>query len=453
MDIGPFFLHALVGLLVSARRTKTLSARKSAAPGDSAGLTATAHGRSPVDMNTRAQTSQSRFGPSVGFDPRLWRRRVQSPAPDHERLRRLAGIRLDRPVILSLYLDLDPSELATPPARATAARSLLDAADREVREHPGLEHDDRQDLEASLARARDLLGGDLTLDGAHAVALFLCRREGLDEAIKLPRSVPSRVAVDRSPFVGPLAGLERRERWCVTLVSRRDARVLRGSPDGLREVASIHDDVHGQHEQGGWSQSRYQRSIEKDVADHLKRAGDLLLRHFERQPFERLVVGGPREVAAAFEAGLHSYLADRLAGRIEVDVDGAKPGAVLDRARELFEAEEERRERDAVDRLEAGTRAVTGLEDVLPALNERRVEALVLDPGFDEPAELCPECGLLWADGTGRCPADGAALEARDDITEHAIELTLLQSADVLPLRRHAEDLSARGGIAALLRF
>ena len=378
---------------------------------------------------------------------------MQSSAPDHERLRRLAGIRLDRPVVLSLYLDLDPSELATPPARATAARSLLDAADRRVREHGALEHEDRQDLEASLARARDLLGGDLTLDGAQAVALFLCQREGLDEAIKLPRSVPSRVAVDRSPFVGPLAGLERRERWCVTLVSRRDARVLRGSPDGLREVASIHDDVPGQHDQGGWSQARYQRSIEKDVADHLKRAGDRLLRHFERHPFERLVVGGPREVAAAFESGLHSYLADRLAGRIEVDVDAATPEAILERTRELFEAEEERREADAIGRLEAGSRAVTGLEAVLPALNERRVEELLLDPGFDSPGELCPDCGLLWPEQTGRCPADGAALERRDDITEHAIELALLQSAAVLPLRRHAEDLSARGGIAALLRF
>jgi peptide chain release factor subunit 1 len=356
-------------------------------------------------------------------------------------------------VVLSLYLDLDPSQLATPPARATAARSLLDAADRKVREHHALEHDDRQDLDASLARARELLSGDLTLDGAHSVALFLCRREGLDEAIKLPRSVPSRVAVDRSPCVGPLAGLERRERWCVTLVSRRDARVLRGSPDGLREVVSIHDDVPGQHDQGGWSQSRYQRSIEKDVADHLKRAGDRLLRHYKRQPFERLVVGGPREVVAAFESGLHSYLADRLAGRIEVDVEAATPDAILARTRELFEAEEERREADAIGRLDAGTRAVAGLEQVLPALNERRVEGLLLDPGFDSPGALCPDCGLLWPAETGRCPADGAALEVRDDISEHAIELALLQSADVLPMRRHAEELSARGGIAALLRF
>ena len=378
---------------------------------------------------------------------------MQAATPDHEGLRRLAGIRLDRPVVLSLYLNLDPSEFATPPARATAARSLLDSAERKLRDRDGLSHQDRMDLEASLGRAREVLGGDLSADGAHALALFLCQREGLDETIRLPRSTRQRVAIERSPLIGPLAGLERRERWCVTLVSRRDARVFRGSADGLREVAKIHDDVHGQHDQGGWSQARYQRSVEKEVADHFKNAGDRLLRHFKRQPFERLVLGGPREVVAAFESGLHAYLVDRLAGRIEVGVDSATPEQVLEASRACFEGVEERREREAVERLDAGARAEAGLENVLLPLCERRVETLLLDQRFSAPGTQCPECALLWPAGERRCPADGSALEECEDITEYAIELALQQAAQVLPLQHHAEELRARGGIAALLRF
>jgi peptide chain release factor subunit 1 len=378
---------------------------------------------------------------------------VQAGVPDHEGLRTLAGIRLDRPLVLSLYLDLDPSEFATPPARATAVRSLLDAAERELREREDLSHADRVDLEGSLRRARELLRGDLAADGAHAVALFVCEREGLAERLALPRSTPARVSIDRSPLVGPLARLERRERSCVTLVSRRDARVFRGSADGLREVAKIRDDVHGQHDQGGWSQARYQRSIEKEVADHLKRAGDRLLRHFKRQPFEHLVLGGPREVVASFEAGLHAYLANRLAGRIEVDVETARPEQVLEASRAHFEAVEERREREAIERLDEGSRGESGLENVLRPLNERRVEALLLDQRFTAPGTLCPECGWLGPAGERRCPADGALLEAHEDVGEPAIELALQQSAEVLPMRRYAEELRSRGGIAALLRF
>ena len=51
---------------------------------------------------------------------------MQVTAPDRDELRRLVEIRLDRPLVLSLYLDLDPTQFATPRARATAVRSLVD---------------------------------------------------------------------------------------------------------------------------------------------------------------------------------------------------------------------------------------------------------------------------------------------------------------------------------------
>src|SRR5829696_8467899 len=176
---------------------------------------------------------------------------MQVMAPDRDELRRLAEVRLDRPVVLSLFLDLDPTEFATPPARATAVRSLLDEAERRVRELDDLPHDDRADLRASLAKASSLLQGDLPSEGAQAVAIFAAEPAGLFEALRLPRPLPSRVAIRHSPLIAPLARLARRERWCVALVNRRDARIFRGSPDGLREIEQIHDLVFGQHDQGG----------------------------------------------------------------------------------------------------------------------------------------------------------------------------------------------------------
>jgi peptide chain release factor subunit 1 len=378
---------------------------------------------------------------------------MQGVAPDPQALRRLAEMRLDRPLVLSLYLDLDPSRFATPPARATEVRSLLDDADRRVRELDGLSHADRTALETTLDRVRDLLKRNLDADGAHGFALFACEPEGLLETFKLPRSVPPRVAIDNSPLIGPLAGLARRERWCVLLVNKQTARVFRGSPDGLREVENLHDEVHGRHDQGGMSQARSQRSIDKEVSDHLKGSAERLLRHYERQPFERLLVGGPREVAAELEGKLHRYLAERLAGRIEIDVETAGPDDVLTAAAAQLEELEEQRESEAIGRLEEASRAVAKLENVLPPLNERRVEVLLIDEGFDAPGTRCRRCGWLGPKGESRCPADGEKLDERDDMAEPAVELALQQSAEVLPLRRRVEDLRALGGIGALLRF
>jgi peptide chain release factor subunit 1 len=379
---------------------------------------------------------------------------MQVTAPDRDELRRLAQVRLDRPVVLSLYLDLDPAQFATPPARATAVRSLLDEAERRLRERDGLPHQDKVDLHASLKRATELLERDLPTEGAQAVAVFVSNASDLFEVIALPRPVPSRVAIGRSPLVGPLARLERRERWCVALVSRRDARVFRGSPESLREIEQIHDVVFGQHDQGGWSQARYQRGIEKEKDDHLKHTAEVLMKHFKRSPFQRLILGGPREVVADFESKLHGYLSERLAGRIEVDVDTATPDKVLRKARPLLDELEEKREAAALERLGEGSRAALGLDEVLQALNERRVECLLLDERFSAGGTACPECGWVGPERERTCPVDGRELERLDDLTEAAIELTLQQSADILAVRRRREELHERaGGVAALLRY
>jgi peptide chain release factor subunit 1 len=376
---------------------------------------------------------------------------MQVSAPDRDQLRRLAELRLDRPVVLSLYLNLDPSQFATPPARKTAVRSLVDEAERRLRERNSLSHDDRAALDASLQRATAFLENDLPSDGAHGLAVFASEQNGLFQALKLPRAVPNRVAIGHSPLVGPLARLARRERWCVALVNRRDARIFRGGPDGLREVEQIHDDVSGQHDQGGWSQARYQRSVEKEKDDHLKATGDALLRHFKRQPFERLIAGGPREVVTDFEQKLHHYLSERLAGRIEVDVEHSNPDQVLEAARPLIEKLDEQREQEALERL--GERGACGIEDVLPPLNERRVELLILDEQFGGVTGVqCLECGWLGLEGD-TCPADGSETVQLEDLTDAMIELAVQQAADVLAVHHERDALERYGGVAALLRF
>jgi peptide chain release factor subunit 1 len=379
---------------------------------------------------------------------------MQVMAPDRDELRRLAEIRLDRPVVLSLYLDLDPTEFATPPARATAVRSLLDEADRQVRDRRDLPHEERMGLRASLERASSVLEGDLPAEGAQALAIFAAESAELFEVLKLPRPVPSRVAIRRSPLVAPLARLARRERWCVALVNRRDARIFRGSPDGLREIEQIHDLVFGQHDRGGWSQARYQRGIEKEKDDHLKHTVEALMKHFKRRPFERLIVGGPREVVADFESKLHGYLAERLAGRIDVDVEHSTPEQVLEAVQPHFEELEEEREAEALERLGEAGRAAIGLEDALRALNERRVETLVADERYSAEGSCCPSCGWLGPAGERSCPIDETELETLDDLSEAAVELPIQQSAEILAVRRRRDELAERaGGIAALLRF
>ena len=105
----------------------------------------------------------------------------------------------------------------------------------------------------------------------------------------------------------------------------------------------------------------------------------------------------------------------------------------------------------ALERL--GERGACGIEDVLPPLNERRVELLILDEQFGGVTGVqCLECGWLGLEGD-RCPADGSETVQLEDLTEAMIELSVQQSADLLAVHHERETLERYGGAAALLRF
>ena len=374
------------------------------------------------------------------------------------RLRELARIHPEDAKVLSVFLNLDPSEFAAPPARATEISSVIDDAARRLRESDGLSPKQKKGLEEDVKRADSFLR-DLSPKGAHGFALFACGAADLFEGIRLPRPIDTRVVIDDSPFVEPLVDMATPGNWMVVLVNRQVGRMLRGDRHDLRELAVIVDDVHGQHSQGGWSQARYQRSVDEDVQDHLRNVADAVWKSFKRRSFDHVLLGGPGETLAEFESKLHPYVAQRLAGRFEVDVENTNPDQVRDAAAPKIEALDRGREREALDRVQEGVskegRGAAGLDDVLGALNERRVETLLLSQGFAAAGCSCPQCNSVFSQNGGKCPADGTELDCRDDVIESAVHLALEQSAAVLRIgdESHLNELRSHGSIAAVLRF
>ena len=373
---------------------------------------------------------------------------MQTNELDTDTLRRLAEVRAENGKVVSLYLNLDPSQFATGQARSTAITSVLDEADREAREHsPGVRED--------VKRLRDFFKG-FDFDGAHGVAVFASGAADLFEAIKLPRPVDSCVQIDDVPFIEPLADALAAGNWCVALVNRQLARIFRGSRDTLDEIAVVADEVHRRHDQGGWSQARYQRSVDKEAADHLKNTVDELMRRHRYRPFDGLFIAAPEAVYAELEERLHPYLKERLVGRIQIDVENSTAEDVHSVAGEAIASHERKQEDELLTRLEnerdSGGRGATGLEDVLKAINERRVEALLIDEGHSEPGVECPQCGWLGPPAVAACPADGAEVEERDDVVADAARAAITQSARVVVV--HDDDrLESAGSIGALLRF
>src|SRR4051794_30474500 len=173
-----------------------------------------------------------------------------------DRLRELAETRSAQGKVLSVFVNLDPREFATPPARATEISSVLDEASRTIRSLEGLTHDERAALERDVRRVEERLrhGGDM--EGARGLAVFASEPADLFEIHKLPRPVQHKVAIAGHPCVEPLARIGTGELWWLVLVDRRHGRLLAGTVDGLVELWRTDDPIHGVRQQAGFSQSR-----------------------------------------------------------------------------------------------------------------------------------------------------------------------------------------------------
>jgi peptide chain release factor subunit 1 len=369
---------------------------------------------------------------------------------DRSRLRRLADVRPPRGRVLSVFLNLDPAEFATPPARTTA---LSDAAHK-IERCEGLEHDEKQWLRTDLERVREQLGDtDIASNGTRAVAVYACTPADLLERVSLRRPVASHAVVDRTPAVEPLIDEAAEEQVVVALVNRRVARIFQGPGDAVEETDRIVDDVHSQHDQGGWSQARYQRSVEKEKDDHLARVADLLFGIYKQRGFDELLLSAPDELVGEFEGRLHPYVRERCVGRVRLDVENAGIEAVRLAAAAALDEFTARQEREALDRLMEGvgrgSRGAARMANVLEALNEARVDTLLVAEGFRAPGLRDPALDLLYADGAA--PPD-ITVEPVEDVVELAVEKAIEQSARVLRVA-HFDDLGPLGNIGAVLRY
>ena len=367
-------------------------------------------------------------------------------------LRSLADWPADGAPVTSVYLDVDGRRWPRRQDYETRGERLLETL---VGRTDAMERGNARSVMADVAKVRDAIGR-LDRGTTRGLAFFSCSHAALWEEVRLPRPVPDRARVAAHAHVLPLeALLQTYESFCTVIVDRSRARLFLSRVGAIAEEDDVFDEVPGQHDQGGWSQARYQRHIEELVAQHLKHVGDLLLTYFKRRGFDHLILAGPEEIVPQFERTLHDYLRRRVVARLTLPMT-ASADEVLARSLTVEESREEQRERRTVERLlaeaSAGRQGVLGVPKVLRALNDGRVETLVVPHAFEHAGSRCSDCGRLAATGR-RCDTCGGRLEAVADVVEEAVAAALSQSARVETLSFTGIDVLDGQRIGAILRY
>ena len=363
-------------------------------------------------------------------------------------IRSLAGFKGHGAKVLSLYLDVDGRRFVRPKDYEVHLDSLLKAAAEGANgDRPAAE-----DLQRVAAHVK----GGLDRSSTRGLALFSCAAHGLWQVIELPVPVRNQLVVNSTPHIRQLEGvLDEHERFGLLLADRQRARMFVFELGELVDKNELfHQLPRHADDRGDWDKDHVRDHSAEQAHHHLRRAAQVAFAVFQARPFDHLIIGAPDEIANELERELHSYLRGRIAARVNVAV-GASEAAIRQAALEVEAQVERAKEARLVERLRqalgAGAGAVAGLDDVLSALVERRVDTLLVSDGYEAPGWRCSECGFIGTKGPA-CPVCPAAMHRVDDVVEEAVEEALTQSCRVEVVRDNA-DLDVLGRVGALLRF
>jgi peptide chain release factor subunit 1 len=371
-----------------------------------------------------------------------------------EALRELATFRAQAGCAISMYLDLDPSVSPTAAAVDSRVNAILDEIEKWSGRHE-LAHDQKRGLDADLTRLRAFFDSEFSREGAHGFAIFSAGLDGVWRPLPLSDRVPDLAKVAHTFYLAPLVPLiGRGEGVLVAFVGRERGDLYRLRDGRLEEVQERFDEQPGRHDQGGWSQARYQRHIEKLVQDHLRDVAELLDRHVRRQREPGLVVVCSEETRPELEEALSNEARNAVIGWTAAEAH-AGPAELLQTVKPLLEQRRADQEEALAERWreEAGRdgRAAAGWAQTLEAASDGRVEQLLFQEGADRPAWQCPACGRLAAE-PGTCPLDETPLEENANGLDLAVHQTLAHGGTVRALRER-RDLDPVEGIGALLRY
>lgn len=361
---------------------------------------------------------------------------------------------VDRPVsdrpVTSVYLNTDGARY--PKASDYEARldGLLRDAKRGLRSHdPTRAQAVAADAEAIARWVRD----DFDRGDVRGIGVFATAGEVLD-TVQVAVGVRDVVRVNDRPYVVPLEVLLGRHHHIgLVLIERDKARIFRYRLGRAEEWFDLVSDVHGQHEQGGWSQGRYQRGIEHERLHHFKDASEILRKAHTDEPFDALVVAGPQSEAAEFSRQLHPYLQKVVHG----DPLNLPAASALDDVKARLATVEQElvsgRRAELLQRLAAshgqGEKAARGIRHVVEAVNAKSIEVLFVVEGAGVPGFRSASGALALHEDDAT--AYGTPVAPVADLIDEIIEEAVRSDAHIELFR---DEVRLDGHpVAALLRF
>ena len=287
------------------------------------------------------------------------------------------------------------------------------------------------------------------------IAIFAC--SGIRAFIIYRSSIPfeNQFTISSKPSLRQLVQISDENKSAIAVMVDTDrAKIFEMSLGEIHLESQIESYVPGRHEQGGWSQMRFQRHIREHMHQHHKGVAEQLIKLFDEERCENIVLIGQEHILASFRALLPERVREKIKGDLSAKFEEESSNV----AQKVFEylhgeyfKEEHTIIEEVIETALARGAAAVGLRDTIEAINRGQVHRLVLDSDLKRQGWQCIKCLALGDITPLSCPFCNSAIETVD-LAEEMIRSVINRDGEVDMIKDHPE-LNKYEGVGAMLRF
>lgn len=324
---------------------------------------------------------------------------------------------------------------------------------------------ERDSLERDLERISRFLDNDLQ-PSANGVAVFACSSCDLFETIQLGAPIEQDwMFIGDQPHLYPLARLESQyPRYAALLADTNSARILVFAAGELVASSEVNGVKTKRSQQGGWSQSRFQRHVSNFHLQHAKEVVEALDRVVQQEGIDQIIIAGDEVITPLLRDQLPKDLAGKVIDHVRLDTRAPVHDVLrvtLDAMRKANERTDREKADAAIGAYRAGGLGVVGPADTLAALVKGQVDELLVSASMGRLRPVPVGNGAAERqEGTLADPAiqpvvAGESENANPNVVRLADELVTKakQTGARITFIEDAALLQDVGGVAALLRF
>ncbi len=382
-----------------------------------------------------------------------------------ETIEQLQGLSFPEARVFSLYLDMTPERLKDAPW-STRYDHLVENMRGQI-----ADKDSRKMFDVVAENIKEQVRNEYGRPQARGLALFTVpERISLKGKHKvkystfihyhLPEPPQDTLLWDKAVELTPLLlQMDEHEPTGVVLADRQHGRFFLYYLGETAEYSiSEWDDTAQRTKAVGMGAYNHEQWLAEQYKRHLHHLVNFIEKIGQQAGWRWLAIGGVDQLPEDLSKELPKMWREKLIGTFTLSLE-ANYNQVRDAVAPLVQAAEAQAEKETLEtwigHLEQKSNAVSGLDKALLALQEGRIQTLLVAAGFAHDGRECQQCPALTTTADETCPYCGGVMTRVNDIVNTAVTQVFRQNGRV-EIVRDPDNLALmqqHDNIGAILRF